>query len=562
MLSGFLDYKVLGEVCQSESVSSRKAEILLPRSPNMGSILYMIQRVIRSCCAMLMSFGICHAETIETDICVYGGTAGGVAAAVQAARSGKRAVLLEAGMHLGGMTSGGLGQTDIGNKAAIGGIAREFYQRVGRHYGKEESWVFEPHVAENVLFQMLNESRVPVYLSNAVIRVEKEGVAIRQIHFMGGRVVRARMYIDTSYEGDLMALAGVSYTVGREANSQYHETLNGVRAVTPKHQFLVPVDPYLKSGDPTSGLLPLIEEVSGAQHGEKDDSVQAYNFRLVLTQEEANKRPINLPANYDPKRFELLGRYLEAWVRSGKSISLGQFMHIQMMPGGKTDINNNGGFSTDYIGANFAYPNADYPTRAKIWKDHEDYTRGFLYFLATDQRVPEPVREEMQSWGLTRDEFLDTGGWPHQLYIREARRMVSTYVMTEHNCRGTALAPDSIGLAAYTMDSHNCQRVVRNGHAENEGDVQVGGFPPYPISYASLVPKMSECQNLFVPICLSATHIAYGSIRMEPVFMVLGHSAAVAASIAIDEGKTVQRLDIPKLQERLLKEKQVLQWKK
>ncbi|MEW6157298.1 MAG: FAD-dependent oxidoreductase [Verrucomicrobiota bacterium] len=511
-------------------------------------------------CATAMAW-IRAAEVIEADVCVYGGTSGGVASAVQSARLGRTTVLLEFGNHLGGMTSGGLGQTDIGNKGAIGGISREFYRRVGRHYGQEEQWIFEPHVAENIFFEMINEARVPVYFQQRIAKVNKEGARLREIVAEQGKVFRAKMFIDASYEGDLMARAGVSYHVGRESNATYNETLNGVRAHTPKHQFIVPVDPYVKSGDASSGLIPLIQSGDGGKPGEGDRAVQAYNFRLVLTQNPANRKAIEPPPKYDPNRYELLARYVEALVAAGKPPQLGDLMHIQMMPGGKTDINNNGGFSTDHIGFNYDYPEADYATRARLWKEHEHYTRGFLHFLATSPRLPESLRKEMQSWGLTRDEFLDTGGWPHQLYVREARRMISDYVMTEHNCRNSIALPDAIGLAAYTMDSHNCQRLVKNGRVENEGDVQVGGFPPYPIAYRSIVPKASECENLFVPVCLSASHIAFGSIRMEPVFMVLGHSAAVAANLAIEQQTSVQQVDTRRLQSILLEQKQILEWK-
>jgi len=501
------------------------------------------------------------AEVIEADVCIYGGTAGGVAAAVECARLGRTAVIAEFGNHLGGMTSGGLSQTDIGNKAAIGGIAREFYRRMGKHYGKDEQWTLEPSVAEHIFFDFVNESKTPVYFQQRLAGVKKEGGRIVEITMENGKVFRAKMFIDATYEGDLMARAGVSYTVGRESNSQYNETLDGVRAETPKHQFLVPVDPYLKPGDPQSGLLPLIQPGDGGVPGADDQSVQAYNFRLCLTQDPANKRPLSPPANYDPARYELLARYVEALVATGKAPKLGDLMHIQPMPNGKTDINNNGAVSTDFIGGDYDYPDADYAKRAQIWQAHEDYTRGFLHFLATSPRLPEKLRREMQSWGLANDEFRDTEGWPHQLYIREARRMVSDYVMTEHNCRGEVKVEDSIGLAAYTMDSHNCQRLVKNGHVENEGDVQVGGFPPYPVSFRSIIPKVSECENLLVPVCLSCTHIAYGSIRMEPVFMVLGHSAAAAACEVIESGLPVQKVEVKKLQERLVMEMQVLEWK-
>lgn len=537
----------------------------LSRAKNILSVLNSLWRLsvlfVASCSIFLLcALPIFAGEVVTSDVCIYGGTVAGVTAAVETARLGKTAVIAEFGYHLGGMTSGGLSQTDIGNKGAIGGIAREFYRRMGKHYGKEEIWTLEPSVAENVLFQFVNESKTPVYFHQRLASVKKDGARITEITMENGRIYRAKMFIDASYEGDLMAKAGVSYTVGREANSQYNETLDGVRARTPKHQFLAPVDPYVKPGDASSGLLPFMQPGDGGTPGEADHCVQAYNFRLCLTKNPDNFLPIQPPAKYDPARFELLARYIEALVATGKQPKLGELMHIQPMPGGKTDINNNGGFSTDFIGASYDYPEADYARRAQIWREHEDYTRGLLHFLATSPRVPEYLRKETQSWGLAKDEFRDTGGWPHQLYIREARRMVSDYVMTENNCRNSIKLPDAIGLAAYTMDSHNCQRLVKNSHAENEGDTQIGGFPPYPIAYRSLIPKSSECENLLVPVCLSSTHIAYGSIRMEPVFMVLGHSSAAAACLAMGENVPLAKVNIDKLQKQLLAEHQVLEW--
>ena len=502
-----------------------------------------------------------RAEVIESDVCVFGATSCGVVAAVQSGRLGKKVVLAELGHHVGGMTSGGLSQTDIGNKAAIGGIAREFYQRMGKHYGTNEVWKLEPSVAESVFKQMLSESGVLVYFDQRLSSVKKKKGRITEIKMEGGTVFRASEFIDASYEGDLMAKAGVSYTVGREANSQYGETLNGVREHTPKHQFTVLVDPNVKPGVAKSGLVQWIQNQPMGTGGAGDRSVQAYNFRLCLTQNPTNKLPIQPPPDYRESDYELLARYIEALVAAGKAPKLGQMMHIQPMPNGKTDINNNGAFSTDFIGENYDYPEASYRRRFEIWKAHEDYTRGFLHFLATSSRVPESIRTEMQSWGLCRDEFKDTGGWPHQLYIREARRMVSDVVMTENHCRAKETVSDPVGLAAYQMDSHNCRRIVRDGHVENEGDVQVPPMKPYPISFRSIVPKQKECENLIVPVCLSATHIAYGSIRMEPVFMVLGHSAATIAAAAIDEHTAVQTVNYPHLRDRLLKQSQVLEWK-
>jgi len=499
-------------------------------------------------------------QIVQSDICVFGGTSAGVIAAVEAAYEGRQIVLTEFGGHAGGMTAGGLSQTDIGNKAAIGGLAREFYQRLGRHYGTNEAWKFEPSVAERVFQDMLREAGVTVYFHQRLASVKTNRARIESLMMEDGTVFRAAVFIDASYEGDLMAKAGVSFFVGREGNATYHEMLDGIRAVTPKHQFAVAVDPYFRIGDLSSGLLPFIQGQAPSNAGEGDHSVQAYNFRLCLTQNPANKLALTPPANYEPARYELLARYIEALVAAGKPLRLGQFMDIQPMPNGKTDVNNNGGFSTDFIGGNAGYADGSYAERVRIWQAHEDYTRGFLHFLATSPRVPPALRVEMQSWGLCKDEFSDTGGWPHQLYIREARRMVSDYVMTENNCRDSIEVPDPVGLAAYTMDSHNCRRIVRDGRVENEGDVQVGGFPPYQISYRSLVPRESECENLLVPVCLSASHIAYGSIRMEPVFMVLGQSAAIAAGLALDEKIAVQKISYKRLRRQLLSAGQVLEW--
>ncbi len=501
-----------------------------------------------------------HAETIESDVVVYGGTASGVSAACTATRLGKTAVVAEFGQHIGGLTSGGLGWTDIGNKAAIGGFSRAFYKRLGKHYGKDEAWFFEPSVAERELRALLSESKVPVKFGQRLSTVKKDGARITEMTMEDGTVYRGKMFIDATYEGDLMAKAGVKYMVGREANAQFDETINGVREKTPHHQFIVPVDPYVTPGDPKSGLLPFISAEPLGTPGAGDACVQAYNFRLCLTKNPANRRPIEPPPGYDAKQFELLGRYFDALKAGDKKPTLKMFLKIDMVTPEKTDINNNGAFSTDYIGKNYAYPDADYATREKIWKEHENYIRGFLTFLATDPRVPEEMRRDMGEWGFPQDEFQDTGGFPHAMYVREARRMLSDYVMSERVCRQLEKFEDAVGLGAYNMDSHNCRRIVRDGYVENEGDVQIG-VKPYPISYRSIVPRQSECENLFVPVCLSATHIAYGSIRMEPVFMIMGQSSATAACIAIDSKVPVQKVAYPALREQLLKDGQVLEWK-
>jgi hypothetical protein len=513
----------------------------------------------------------------KVDICVYTGTAGGVAAAITAAKEGKKVLLIEPGKHLGGMTSGGLGWTDFGNKAAIGGLSREFYRRVGKYYAKEETWTFEPSVAERTLRAMIDEHKVPVLFEHRLGTVEKAGTRIKRVVLEhappdpngapaakaareNAVAVEAAMFIDCSYEGDLLARAGVAFHVGREAVKQYNEPLNGIRDSTPKHQFLTRVDPYVKPGDPASGLLPLIQPGDGGKPGDGDQSVQAYNFRLCLTQRADNKMAIRAPVAYEPQRYEVLARHIENLVAEKKPINLRMLLKIDMVTPHKTDINNQGAVSTDFIGMNYDYPNGDWATPNRIWHAHEHYIRGLLYFLATSHRLPESIRTDMQSWGLCQDEFQDTGGWPHQLYVREARRMVGRYVVTQNDCEHRTTIEDSVGLGAYNMDSHNCQRLVKNGAVENEGDVQVSPKGPYAVPYRAITPRAEECTNLLVPVCLSSSHIAYGSIRMEPVFMVLGQSAALAACQALDARQTVQEIEYSTLRKKLLDAGQVLEF--
>lgn len=493
------------------------------------------------------------APCLAADICVYGATSGGVMAAIQASRRGRSVILLAFGAHVGGLTSGGLGATDIGNKAAIGGISSEFYQRLGRHYGKVESWTFEPNVAEKLFLEMLSEEGIEVRYEQHLTEVRKEGARITEITMESGERYYAEIFIDATYEGDLLARAGVSFHVGREANSHYREIFNGVHLGHPNHNFKRFVDPYKIPGDPKSGLLQGISDEIPAPRGTGDHRIQAYNFRLCLTNRKENRREFPRPANYDPETYALLARYLETgvWDLMGLSVE---------MPNGKTDTNNYGAVGTDHIGANYEWPEGSYERREQIFQDHVTYMQGLFWFLTHDERVPVEIRKEMREWGLPKDEFVETGGWPHELYIREARRMVSAYVMTEHDCVGARCAEDSIALAAYTMDSHNCSRVVLGGRAFNEGNVEMGGFTPYPISYRSVVPKEGECSNLLVPWALSASHIAFGSIRMEPVFMVLGHSVAEAAHQAIRSKCSVQRVDYDTLRSELLAAGQVLEW--
>jgi hypothetical protein len=511
------------------------------------------------------------------DVVIYGGTSSGVAAAVQVRRMGKTALLIEPGKHLGGLTSGGLGATDIGNKQAIGGIAREFYRRVWEHYqraeawrfqqraefvsdrqqsGEQTMWTFEPHVAEQIMQALVREAGVQVVFNERLDLkqgVSKEGTDIVAIRMESGQTFRGRCFIDATYEGDLLAVAGVSYHVGREAREVYDESLNGVQTLRAVYHQLQPgVDPYVKKGDPTSGLLPGVLPGPPDKDGSGDHRVQAYCFRMCTTDCPENRVPFEKPDGYDPLRYELLLRNFEAGEKQAP-------WSPTPMPNRKTDTNNNRGFSSDNINMNYDWPTGDYAARQRIFEEHLRYQQGLMWTLANDPRVPEPIRREVSRWGNCRDEFPDYRGWSHQLYVREARRMVSDYVMTQHDCQGRRVAEDSIGMAAYGMDSHNTQRYVDdNGHARNEGDVQVGGFSPYPIAFRAIVPRAAECTNLLVPVCLSASHIAYGSIRMEPVFMVLGQSAATAACQSLDERVAVQQINVVALQERLRADKQVL----
>lgn len=498
-------------------------------------------------------FGL--AQDVKTvDICVYGGSSAGVMAAYTAKKMGKTVLLVEPGKRLGGLTSGGLGYTDIGNKFAISGLALDYYRRLGQHYGKFESWIFEPSVAENLFKEYIKKANVDVVYELALKDLKKSNGAITEISLVdpmnenaaAKQVVRAKVFLDCTYEGDLLAKAGVSYIVGREDNSLYNETYNGVQLLN-KHQFPDGIDPYKTPGDASSGLVWGISDAALSPNGTGDKKVQAYNFRICLTRDPANKLPIEKPNDYVADRYELLLRYLN-YRGAG---DLNHFLKMDMMPNNKTDINNNGPFSTDMIGMNYDYPEANYARRREITEQHTNYVKGLLYFIGNDPRMPEHHRKQMQEWGYPKDEYVEFGHWSPQMYVREARRMIGDYVMTQANCQGREVVKDGVGMAAYTMDSHNCQRVVVNGMVKNEGDVQIGGFGPYPISYRSLIPKKTECTNLLVPVCLSASHIAYGSIRMEPVFMVLGQSCAVAASQAIDKGRAVQDIDVTAVQRQI-----------
>ncbi|GAA4452557.1 hypothetical protein GCM10023189_16110 [Nibrella saemangeumensis] len=526
-----------------------------------------------------------QAAVRRADVIIYGGTSAAVTAAVQIKKMGKSVIVVSPDKHLGGLSSGGLGFTDTGNKEVIGGLSREFYQRLYQHYQQPASWkwqkkeeygnkgqgtpaidgnartmwIFEPHAAEKVFEDFIRENQITVYrdewLDRSANGVQKRNGAIRQFRTLSGNVYEGQMFIDATYEGDLMAAAGVKYHVGREANSVYGETWNGVQpdARHHGHFFKAQISPYKVPGDPKSGLLP---EVSAAGPGEKgmgDNKIQAYCFRMCLSNHPDNRVPFPKPEGYNPARYELLARvFASGWRET--------YNKFDPIPNRKTDTNNHGPFSTDYLGRNYDYPEATYERRKAIIKDHERYQKGLMYFLQNDPSIPADVQTEMKKWGLAKDEFTDNGNWPHQIYVREARRMLGVFVMKEADALGKTNVPNPVGMGSYALDAHNAQRyVTKEGYVQNEGDIGVHPDRPYSIAYGSILPKEQECRNLLVPVCVSSSHIAYGSIRMEPVFMILGQSAATAAVLAIENKVSPQQLPYEKLRAVLLKDGQRLE---
>jgi hypothetical protein len=547
----------------------------------------MFHKVIRVFAALVLAASVKGTQAQEYDLVIYGGTSAGVIAAVQARKMGKSVVIVCPDKHLGGLSAGGLGFTDTGDKSVIGGLSREFYHRIWRHYNepgawkwqkREEygnkgqgtpaidgtqrtMWIFEPHVAERVFEDFVRENNISVHRDEWLDRnagVKKFNGKITSITMLSGRSFAGRMFIDATYEGDLMAAAGVKYHVGRESNATYGEKWNGVQTgvLHHRHHFGVlkeKISPYIVPGDPSSGLLPRISSEPPGEYGAGDKRVQAYCYRMCLTDHPENRVPFPKPEGYDPKDYELLVRIYEAGWRE-------TFDKFDPIPNKKTDTNNHGPMSTDNIGFNYDYPGATYDRRREILKEHERYQKGWLYFIANDPRVPKEVREKMQRWGLARDEFTDNGHWPHQIYVREARRMIGTHVMTEHELLKRRPVNESVGMGSYTIDSHNVQRYITpEGYVQNEGDIGVSAQGPYQISLGSLLPQRGQCENLVVPVCVSSSHIAFGSIRMEPVFMILAQSAATVAALAIDRKIAVQEVTYAELRKQLLADGQILE---
>ncbi len=513
---------------------------------------------MRTLIVLLIAMGMASAQQ-SFDLVVYGGTAGGVMTAVAGARQGLKTVLVNPGKHIGGMVSGGLSGTDTGRKEVVGGLSLEFYFRAGRYYGldrhlQELAWMPEPKVAESIMREMLKERGVTL-VENHRLReksgVRKDGARIVEITTENGSRFQGKVFADASYEGDLMAQAKVSYTLGRESVKQYGESLAGVREVTASHQFAVDIP----ARDENGKLLPEVSAEPRGEPGAGDKRIQAYNFRVIATTVPENRLPWAKPPAYDVKRYELLARYLTAMTKyMGRPLTMNEVGLIRIIPNGKVDLNNRGGFSTDYIGKNYDYPDGSYAVRERLWKEHEEYQKGFYYFLATDPRVPKALQDEVKTYGLAKDEFVDTGHWPNQIYIREGRRMVGEFVATQKDLQTDRTKPDVIGMGSYASDSHNVQRFVNaRGFVENEGDVQVP-VQPYQIPYHSLTPKRAEATNLLVPVCFSASHIAYSSMRMEPQYMIIGHAAGAAAALAVKQGVAVQDVPVGELQKALLAE--------
>ncbi len=523
-------------------------------------------------------------QTVFADVVIYGGTSAAVTAAVQVAKMGKKVLVVSPDKHLGGLSASGLGWTDTGDKSVIGGLARDFYHRLYLHYQKEESWkwqekseygnvgqgnvaidgnnrtmwIFEPHAAEKAFDQLIEENDIPLYREEWLDRdggVIMKGTAIKSIRTLSGKVFKGRVFIDATYEGDLMAEAGVSYFVGREGCDVYGEKWNGVQTgvLHHGHHFKNNISPYIIPGDPGSGVLPRISAEDPGEYCEGDSRIQAYCFRMCLTKVPENRVEITRPDDYDSTQYELLARIFDAGWRD-------LFNKFDPIPNHKTDVNNHGPFSSDNIGMNYDYPEASYERRKEIIREHVSYQKGLLYFLVSDPRVPPELQEEMAQWGYAKDEFTDNAHWPHNIYVREARRMIGEFVMTENEVLGKQPVINPIGMGSYTMDSHNTQRYIKpDGFVQNEGDIGVHPDEPYRIDMGSILPIREECTNLLVPVALSSSHIAFGSIRMEPVFMILGQSAATLASLAVAEGKGIHEIPYEQLKTSLLEDGQVLE---
>ena len=507
-------------------------------------------------------------KLLKTDICILGGSEAGFTAAIQASRLGKEVVLIEPTGHPGGMLVEGLGK-DIrfGNACVIGGIAREFYIAVENHYGLEANfddpnWYskYEPSVAEKTIENLLaRENNITIIRKTRIKEntgVEKKGTNITKVILENGKTIQAKMYIDASIEGHMLHFADVTTETIREGNQKYGETLNGVQVDNPHKQFNVDVDPYIIEGDSSSGLIETIQKGSLGVYGEPSKYIQGYCYRIKKKKKKDNRIPIKKPKSYDPERYEIYRRYIQA---GGRLFNPWPNRH-----NGKTDVGSWHDLSANIYGENWEYPAGSYAVQDSIVQYHRDFTIGLIWFFQHGKGVDSITRANWKGWGLPKDEFTDNGHWPRRLYIRSARRMVSDYIITEHITRRST--PDTIdepvAIAWWPPDLHHARRIVKDGHAYNEGFTHVGGnqsWKPFRISYKATVPKREQCTNLITPTCPSSSYVGYGSIRIAPTFMILGQSTGAAASIAIDQNIPVQDVDYEMLGKTLTENDQIIE---
>ena len=507
------------------------------------------------------------AQAAEADVIVYGATPGGFCAAIAAAREGAKVVLLEPTAHVGGVNTGGLSFSDSNQtvRSTLLGLFEEWHQRVAADYAargvklpydvavKDNSvWTYEPHVAARVTDAMLKEAGVSVLTKQTLEGVEKAGARIVGLRTSGG-MHTAKVFIDATYEGDLMARAGVVWHIGRESRDEYGESFAGRQY--PKEKMAI-------NGFDANGLpLPFITSVRPGDDQAGEETVMVYSFRLCLTKNPANRVPFPEPQTYDPARFELIRRYFQKYPNAPLPWDL------YPLPGDKFDANNGIGkmFSMGLVGEANGWCASDPAGRAKLWEKHKQYTLEFYKFLTTDPAVPAKIRATMAELGLCRDEFPETKHWSPQLYVREGRRMDGRMILTQNDVLKDAQKEDPIAISSFPIDSHDCRRLALADGVINEGTIFPVRMPgrrhgyAYHIPYRAITPSASECSNLLVPVALSATHVAYSSVRVEPTWMAIGQGAGVAAALAAKAGVTVQALDYPTLRTRLLAQKVVLE---
>ena len=479
------------------------------------------------------------------DVLVYGGTPGGVIAAVAAARAGADVALIEPSAHVGGMMSNGLSWTDRGDVGVIGGIVDEFFDRTQALEGSVRGrYAFQPKTAEAVFKQMLSQAGVTVYYGERLAEgggaVTKSGTRITAIRLESGASLAAHVFIDASYEGDLLARAGVAYRVGREAVEEFGEPLAGVRPA----QVVMSVPPGLDPGFPLSAPGPV---------GSADERIQGSNYRLCLSTNAANQVPFPQPAGYDPARYDINVEYWSQLAASGQSPNLHWAMHVDLLVNQKWDLNEFALLSLGLPGANHGYPEGTYAQRTAIDAYHEDYQKGFLYFLANDPNVPSALQDQVNAFGLCADEFTDNESWPRLLYLREGRRMVGRHVLTQLDIGTLRSKPDIIGMASYRLDSHAVSRWIDGqGRLVAEGSFGAGGVSQrWAIPYRSITPERAQASNLLVPVAAAASHVAHASLRMEPSYMIMGQAAGTAAAMAAASGTDVQVLSVSALQNAL-----------